>query len=722
MALDNFRKVNITLNKANQRVLETQIAKVGDANGRELVVQITNNGVIEDQTGTTLKLNWQHENGKQGSTNFSVLDIKTGRFSVFYPKEMLYKGKVNASIEIISNGQITNSMNFKIIVQADVFDGEAGTVNGVFISLADVNKKLDDREKEYKELKERQTSVETKFDAVQQELTEKDVISAPEIIAARSGFDTLDERLTTTEQEVNEKISNIVSVNVKDFGAKGDGVTDDTVAVKSAIAHACTFAKGTGWKSYVPNILFPAGDYVISEPQALNPTISSLLGYNIVGEGYMNTRIKYTYEGNGENDYLMLNGGKSWWGFSYVEKISFSGNGNNNIWAIKSMGGSPQANRFNKVNFGNVKNCVTVLYGNMNANADLFRFHECKASGIYGWVFGVAGTQNSQSINHSFVNCDFETIYGTILHFRSGGEVTVHGGSWIVNKNGRVITCDDISGSGIGASNNLFTFFGTKFEWQDVENRNNDETYPLLRNSSRASINFTRCNFGQFSNAISTNHIFGLVEMGELTFDSCYIPSVMKIKLQKNDGQNLGYDVPYLLVRNSRLVSSLSDMVVINNLSGSTNIAWQPIAQAINCRRNSSNTSLPVDVTLNRKNTSKSLVIGKKIYQYFYGLNVTQGLPKTTQKIQLPVGSTLTKIYLNAGKTQDGYRYTYRIKNFDGSKTFLEASFLNTPNGEQFISNDLYYEITKDTERDIIIEAETSAPVGRVGHIDFEYI
>ena len=244
MALDNFRKVNITLNKANQRVLETQIAKVGDANGRELVVQITNNGVIEDQTGTTLKLNWQHENGKQGSTNFKVIDIKTGRFSVYYPSEMLYKGKVNASIEITSNGQVTNSMTFKIIVQADVFDGEGGIVDGVFISLADVNKKLDDREKEYVELKNRQTSVESQFDAVQQELTGKDIISAPEIIAARNGEANLKTRIDKEHQEVTEKLEQIAISVINPpkplTPAVGDGLTNDTLSMQAILNYAAT--------------------------------------------------------------------------------------------------------------------------------------------------------------------------------------------------------------------------------------------------------------------------------------------------------------------------------------------------------------------------------------------------------------------------------------------------------------------------------------------------
>lgn len=207
MALDNFKKTSMRIDKANQRFLDYQNAKVGDVNGRELLVQITNNGVVEDQTGTTLKLNWQHENGNQGSTNFKVVDIKTGKYSLYYPKEMLYKGTVDASVEINSNGQITHTMNFKIIVHADVFDGEAGTVNGVFISLADVNKKLDDREKEYVELKERQTSVETQFNDIQQVITDKDVISAPEIIAARNGEENLKARLDREYQEVSTQLA-----------------------------------------------------------------------------------------------------------------------------------------------------------------------------------------------------------------------------------------------------------------------------------------------------------------------------------------------------------------------------------------------------------------------------------------------------------------------------------------------------------------------------------
>ena len=273
------------IDKANQRFLDYQNAKVGDVNGRELLVQITNNGVVEDQTGTTLKLNWQHENGNQDSTNFNVVDIKTGKFSVYYPKEMLYKGTVDASVEINSNGQITHTMNFKIIVHADVFDGEAGTVNGVFISLADVNKKLDDREKEYKELKERQTSVENQFDAVQQELTDKDPISAPEIIAARNGEDTLKDRLDKERQSM--------PIFLSDYGVSpSKTASENNILLQNAIDDASLENRA---------IVFPwtsGNEYIeLSKRFVINDPIE------ITGFG-RNSRVRHnfpTYVSSGEN-------------------------------------------------------------------------------------------------------------------------------------------------------------------------------------------------------------------------------------------------------------------------------------------------------------------------------------------------------------------------------------------------------------------------------------
>ena len=233
MVLDNFRKINITLNKANQHILEPQITKVGDVNGRELVVQLIDGGVIKDQTGVVLKLNWQHANGNQGAETFSPLDAKQGLFSVYYPENMLFRGTVTANISINENGKITNSLNFQIAVKGDVFDGSAVEVDGILFTLKDLKDQLDERDGNLASLENRQSSVENQFSTLQQEMTGKDVISAPEIIAARGGEPTLSARLDKDHQEVTaqlvETTSDLQTITV--VGEKDTLIVDASNAV-----------------------------------------------------------------------------------------------------------------------------------------------------------------------------------------------------------------------------------------------------------------------------------------------------------------------------------------------------------------------------------------------------------------------------------------------------------------------------------------------------------
>ncbi|MFE0442752.1 hypothetical protein ACFW0C_08960 [Aerococcus sp. NPDC058936] len=70
------------------------------------------------------------------------------------------------------------------------------------------------------ETKARQNTVETQFNSVQREMTDKDVISAPEIIAARGGKDTLGARLDNT------------MLHPESFGAVGDG--DESESIQNA--------------------------------------------------------------------------------------------------------------------------------------------------------------------------------------------------------------------------------------------------------------------------------------------------------------------------------------------------------------------------------------------------------------------------------------------------------------------------------------------------------
>lgn len=69
-------------------------------------------------------------------------------------------------------------------------------------------------------------------------------------VAGNTAYPTLKDRLDDKELRVKE-----ISINVKDFGAVGDGITDDTIAIQNAIDYAEMVGGGT--------VLIPDGTYMI---------------------------------------------------------------------------------------------------------------------------------------------------------------------------------------------------------------------------------------------------------------------------------------------------------------------------------------------------------------------------------------------------------------------------------------------------------------------------
>lgn len=118
MAIDNFRRVDFTLDKANGYIPSDQFAKENDNNGRELTVQITDGGVIKDQSSLVLTLAWKHDTaGNEGQTLFTRLNGGQGIFTVAYDNAMMIPGIVTACIQIVDGERITNTRNFKLRIE-----------------------------------------------------------------------------------------------------------------------------------------------------------------------------------------------------------------------------------------------------------------------------------------------------------------------------------------------------------------------------------------------------------------------------------------------------------------------------------------------------------------------------------------------------------------------------------------------------------------------------
>ena len=140
---DSFYYQPVQIDTINTRVNADLFAKEGDANGRGMVVQITENGIIKDTTGITLRLQWSHISvGVSGFTDFEVVDATKGLYKVQYPTSMLHRGRVEAFIRITDNDILSGTRNLLITVERMVGSDETIEAADDFSALQSALTKL----------------------------------------------------------------------------------------------------------------------------------------------------------------------------------------------------------------------------------------------------------------------------------------------------------------------------------------------------------------------------------------------------------------------------------------------------------------------------------------------------------------------------------------------------------------------------------------------------
>lgn len=87
------------------------------------------------------------------------------------------------------------------------------------------------------------------------------------------------------DRAIGDKLNDVASV--KDFGAVGDGVTDDTSAINTAISDLYGWTGSATEATYGKRVILylPAGTYLISEPLLLYPYLT------LIGDGKGRTRV-----------------------------------------------------------------------------------------------------------------------------------------------------------------------------------------------------------------------------------------------------------------------------------------------------------------------------------------------------------------------------------------------------------------------------------------------
>lgn len=221
-------------------------------------------------------------------------------------------------------------------------------------------------------------------------------------------------------------------VNVKDFGAKGDGKKDDSAAFAAAMTkiwtqHGTTV---TGNRRPMFKLFVPPGTYLIRSPQALmsakmaNP--SSFIGLIVEGSGRFVTQILFQPEA--KDAYLLYN--NNCFLHMTFRDIGFVAKSANAHFMYSLSTGNAQNYRFDNVNWTGTWGHGLVLEGS-NTNSEMAWYH-CGISGSWKAFLHVpqsVGKSGDQFVNYNFYDTNFEVEQGNFIHMQYGGSVNIWGGS-----------------------------------------------------------------------------------------------------------------------------------------------------------------------------------------------------------------------------------------------------------------------------------------------------
>ena len=274
------------------------------------------------------------------------------------------------------------------------------------------------------------------------------------------------------------------TVNVMDFGAKGDGRTDDTEAVQKAINAASQRNSGGV-------LLIPAGRYAIKETLKLH----QVFGLTIRGEGAMGYKAGYTnatttqsvLEWHGEENGTLFHS-HNCFGNNY-ENLAFYGRpGKAGILFLTttSKGGGNMVHRFSNLSFSNAKIGMQMgSSGTQKTNdSDLHLesiFFGSLETGFYA--------THEQSVDHTFAFV-FGLNVKTVFNFQRGGNLLVN--------TAQLTNCNVLHIGQTGFNNGLFLLNNVRLE-SSSKHLKEPHRWQLL--TSGDNVGFAMVRFNNFCDA-----------------------------------------------------------------------------------------------------------------------------------------------------------------------------------------------------------------------------
>lgn len=300
------------------------------------------------------------------------------------------------------------------------------------------------------------------------------------------------------------------AVNVRWFGAKGDGATDDTAAIQAAVNYTLGVANGGA-------VYLPTGVYIVSS--TITAPNSQNVSLRIFGDGKP-SQIKYS----GASTVKLFNCGSSTatFGSEYIfEDICFA----------QPAGGSVSSIYLQNVNGAKIRR---VFFYNQNTGVLLdssysVTFTECL---FYAAVADAITTINTGTNNLIIDKCQFSTC-GTALNIIGGGHnIVVRDSDFESNTLAMGITNYTsvlFEGNYVEGQTNAYLFFGGTNYSVDIRQNwfgANTVTSPIgnISGGSFTGNTLYNCAWGFSSTAIDVdcgeNYIFGSATLGASPFNT----------------------------------------------------------------------------------------------------------------------------------------------------------------------------------------------------------
>lgn len=254
-------------------------------------------------------------------------------------------------------------------------------------------------------------------------------------------------------------------VNVKNHGAVGDGIHDDTAAVQSAMAAVLASATNNITTNQVLTkaLYFPPGTYLLTQADALLGTpllppeaqwgCNLVHGLEVFGAGERSSLIVFASDATASSDPRennLITAANRLRSAKFHNLGFHSTNANQSLaylWCSAANDGTYPAygsGAQNRIEWRNLRITGDWLRGwgfDGDSHANL------NSEQLFEWVYvegvnwGDAGVrsgfapyqaQQAQFLNYAFRDCEFEWNSGTMLDFHMGGSINIHGGSWIL--------------------------------------------------------------------------------------------------------------------------------------------------------------------------------------------------------------------------------------------------------------------------------------------------